>query len=208
MDTVLLASWSSLFSSAASVSATLIGFAAVALSVNLQQILTSPWLLTRAAQALIRLVSALLLSLLMQVPDSQHGFRTATIIVLMLGFKAWAVLIDTRTKRPIEYVSYWSSFMLIVVGQLVSLAFLLTGIPALDQSAGGPDSRHHRHPRRHPADDGGHLGAADRNATLTDTAWNRRSAGRFATLHCSVPTFIRRIAYPHRAVRGTGPSWS
>src|SRR5471030_3375772 len=157
MDTVLLASWSSLFNSAASVSATLIGFAAVALSVNLQQILTSPWLLMRAAQALIRLVSALLLSLLMQMPDKQHGFRTAAIIVLMLGFKAWAVLIDTHTKRPIEYVSYWSSFMLIVVGQLVSLAFLLTGIPALDQSAGGPDSRHHRHPRRHPADDGGHL---------------------------------------------------
>jgi|GEM_PF-6356780 len=128
MDTVLLASWSSLFNSAASVSATLIGFAAVALSVNLQQILASPWLLMRAAQALIRLVSALLLSLLMQMPDKQHGLRTAAIIVLMLAFKAWAVLIDTRTKRPMEYVSYWSSFMLIVVGQLVSLAFLLTGV--------------------------------------------------------------------------------
>jgi len=128
IDTVLLAPWSSLFSSAASVSATLIGFAAVALSVNLQQILTSPWLVLRAAQALIRLVSALLLSLLMQMPDSQHGFRTAAIIVLMLGFKVWATLIDARKKRPTEHISRRSALMLLVSGQLVSLAFLLTGI--------------------------------------------------------------------------------
>lgn len=128
IDTVLLVGWNSLFGSAASVTATLIGFAAVALSVNLKQILAWPWLVTRAAQALIRLVAALLISLLLQLPDTQHGFRTAAIIVLMLGFWAWATVLDTRSKRPVEHVSYRSSVALLVCGQLVSLAFLLTGV--------------------------------------------------------------------------------
>jgi modulator of FtsH protease len=121
-------SWETFFAAQIGASATLAGLIFVGISLNLQKILAAAQLTSRAMQALIALMTILVIATLLLVP--QQPFQFAALEVLLAGIVSWGSLVftDLRTWQKVDpqYRSYFVQN--VVINQLSVLPFIIAGI--------------------------------------------------------------------------------
>jgi hypothetical protein len=128
-----LASWTVFLSVAAGVSATLTGLIFVAISINLNRILEFPNLVDRAAESILQILGALIVSIWALAPGKSN---------LVFGVElalAGAVLWSMQTL--LQYRSFSREFprpiVSIVFSQLATVSFCLAGISLATGTLGG-----------------------------------------------------------------------
>jgi hypothetical protein len=119
--------WESFFVAEAGASAALAGLVFVGVSINLDKVLHWPGLIGRAAEALVVLLTVLIVSSLLLVPDQPRTLIGLELLVV--GLIDWAVVVAIQfsarrtwaPQHPRVFVSR------IVLGQLATLPFALAG---------------------------------------------------------------------------------
>src|SRR5919107_4727474 len=134
--------WHDFFLAQAAATATLTGLVFVAVSINLQKIVSDPrsGLAGRAGEALILLVGVLTVSVLVLVPGQGAGLLGAE--VLVVGLAAWGWIVAIQLPRLREWGSMRAdlrvSFVLrVVLGQVGTLAMVIAGGAVLWVGPGG-----------------------------------------------------------------------
>lgn len=128
-----IASWTGFLSVAAGVAATLTGLIFVAISINLSRILESQSLADRAAEAIMQMFGALVVSIWTLVPGQSN---------LLLGVgMAVAGLVLWMLQTMLQYRSYSRQRMRpifsIAVSQFATLPFCVAGISLATETFGG-----------------------------------------------------------------------
>jgi hypothetical protein len=134
--------WHDFFLAQAAATATLTGLVFVAVSINLQKILSEPGsgLPGRAGEALILLIGVLTASVLLLVPGQGKGTLGAE--VLAVGLATWGSVVAIQLLR----VRGWESmrpdlrqaFVLrVVLAQIATLTLVVAGITVLGVGLGG-----------------------------------------------------------------------
>lgn len=135
-----IAGWAGFLAVAASVAATLTGLIFVAVSINLARILEFPGLPERAAETIVQLLGAMLISLIALVPG-----QSALVLGVELAL-AGAVLWILLTRLQLRSIKQLRSFKdndrhrpisSIVVAQLAAVPFVLAGITLALGTLGG-----------------------------------------------------------------------
>jgi hypothetical protein len=127
--------WSDFFVAEVGASAALSGLVIVAISINLQRILSFPHLPGRAAEMLILLVGALLACSVVLVPDQPTKLLGVEIAGFGLFMTAAPIFIQMRTLMTKDQpVSWWLPRLLLVLCAGVPI---LTGGACLIASTGG-----------------------------------------------------------------------
>jgi modulator of FtsH protease len=128
--------WSDFFVAQAGASAALAGLIFVGVSISLDEIIKFPNLLVRAANSLVLLLGALVMSSLMLAPQSLH---TAGYEILGVGIVAWlsTTLMLTTGVRQTE--PPYRRFMLLSLGlaQVATIPFVIAGVVVLNTGADG-----------------------------------------------------------------------
>jgi len=128
-----IASWAGFLSVAASVAATLTGLIFVAVSINLSRILEVPHIANRAAESILQMFGALLISMCALVPGLSNlvlGVELALIglilwmLVTILQYRAFA----REFPRP---------FISIALAQVATVLFCIAGISIAIGTLGG-----------------------------------------------------------------------
>jgi hypothetical protein len=134
--------WHDFFLAQAAATATLTGLVFVAVSINLQKIVSDPrsGLAGRAAEALILLVGVLLASVLGLVPGQGGGLLGAD--VLVVGLAAWVWIVAIQLPRLREWGTMRAElrgpFVLrVVLGQVATLTLVIAGVAVLWVGRGG-----------------------------------------------------------------------
>jgi hypothetical protein len=128
--------WHDFFLAMAGTAGVLTGLVFVAVSINLQEIVSEPGsgLPGRAAEALILLVSVLTASVLLLVPGQGRG--TVGALVLAVGLATWGCVVVIQVLR----LQYWGTmrpdlrqaFVLrVVLGQIATLPLVVAGVAVL-----------------------------------------------------------------------------
>ena len=134
--------WHDFFLAVAGAAGVLTGLVFVAVSINLQQIVseTGSGLPGRAAEALIILVAVLMVSVLLLVPGQGEGTVGAEVLAVGLATWGWVVAIqrlrlrDWGTMRP----DLRQAFVLrVALGQIATLPLVVAGIAVLAVGLGG-----------------------------------------------------------------------
>lgn len=133
-----LVPWHDFFIAAAGAAAALAGLLVVAISINLQPILSNPGLPGRAGDTLLVLGNALVVSLLCLVPSHDTTWLAVVLIVLGVG-PAVAAALQIRSFLKIPEVrahvtSFWFRFVLTL---LAIVPFAVAGISLLAGGGGG-----------------------------------------------------------------------
>jgi hypothetical protein len=123
--------WQGFFAATAGAAAALAGLLFVGVSINLSKILASPKLPTRAGQALLLLLTVLLVSLLMLVPA--QPIRLVGGEVLLIGLVVWIAIlvIDVRNSRKVEAGYGRVTVLQIALNQLSLVPYILAGFTIL-----------------------------------------------------------------------------
>jgi len=134
--------WHDFFLAQATATATLTGLVFVAVSINLQKIVSDPrsGLAGRAGEALILLVGVLTVSVLVLVPAQGAGVLGAE--VLVVGLAAWVWIVAIQLPRLREWGTMRAdlrvSFVLrLVLGQVATLTLVIAGVAVLLVGPGG-----------------------------------------------------------------------
>jgi hypothetical protein len=134
--------WHDFFLAQATATATLTGLVFVAVSINLQKIVSDPrsGLAGRAGEALILLVGVLTVSVLVLVPA--QGVGVLGVEVLVVGLAAWGWIVAIQLPRLREWGTMRAdlrvSFVLrVVLGQVGTLAMVIAGGAVLWVGPGG-----------------------------------------------------------------------
>ncbi len=120
--------WHDLFVATAGAAAALTGLIFVGVSISLSKILATPTLPTRALLSIILLLTILIYSILLLVPD--QSLRKLGIEILTIGIPAWAVVVvmDITTMRKIDKQyrpqHVWNMF----IDQLALVPYIITGV--------------------------------------------------------------------------------
>jgi hypothetical protein len=124
----LTAEWANFFSAEVGASATLTGLVVVAISINLSRILSFPFLPGRAAEALVTLVGALVLSSLWLVPD--QPLRLLGLEVLAIGVVTLLVplVIQLRSLGAAEGLPAATRLARAAGSAVPSLLFIAAGL--------------------------------------------------------------------------------
>src|SRR5918997_2166310 len=134
--------WHDFFLAQAGAAGVLTGLVFVAVSINLQQILSDPGsgLAGRAAEALILLVAVLTASVLLLVPGQGQGMVGAEVLTVGLAAWGWIVAIQLpllrswQTMRP----DLRGPFVLrVAMGQIATIPAIVAGIAVLAGGLGG-----------------------------------------------------------------------
>jgi hypothetical protein len=134
--------WHDFFLAMAGTAGVLTGLVFVAVSINLQEIVSEPGsgLPGRAAEALILLVGVLTASVLLLVPGQGRGTVGALVLAVGLATWGWVVAIqllrlqDWGTMRP----DLRQPFVLrVVLAQIATLPLVVAGITVLTGGLGG-----------------------------------------------------------------------
>ncbi len=129
--------WGNFFIAEAGASAALAGLIFVAVSINLNRIISFPRLVGRAFQTLILLLTILITASLMLVPDVPDNALGAE--MLTVGLCVWLLLVglDVRNLRATD-AQYRRAYALnIVLSQLATLPYLIAGIAIMTNGLGG-----------------------------------------------------------------------
>ena len=134
--------WHDFFLAQAAATATLTGLVFVAVSINLQTIVSDPssGLAGRAGEALILLVGVLTVSVLVLVPAQGSGILGAE--VLVVGLAAWVWIVAIQLPRLREWGTMRADlrgpFVLrVVLGQVATLTLVIAGVAVLWVGPGG-----------------------------------------------------------------------
>jgi modulator of FtsH protease len=122
---------------AAGASAALAGLVFVAVSINLDRILSFPWLPGRVGETIVLLTAVLVESLLLVAPGQSRVALGAEI--LGIGAAAWVVLavLHVRLRRHGTGTTALQLRTRIVAGQAASLPALVAGASLLLEAGGG-----------------------------------------------------------------------
>lgn len=120
------AGWENFFIAEVGATAALAGLVIVAISINLSRILAFPELPGRAAEAIVVLVGALVLSSLMLIPQPQHCLG---IEILIAAIVIWLVpvVVQTRTYRAARASGHGNIGARILLAQINTLPFVVAG---------------------------------------------------------------------------------
>jgi hypothetical protein len=131
------AAWNSFFSAQVSASAALTGLIFVAVSINLDKIVTGRILVSRSALALVILLGVLLGSICCLVPG-QPAF-TLGCELAPLGAAVWlaGTILQHRASHNNPYVSRWQKLFHTVLTQLSMLPSVVAGASLLLARGGG-----------------------------------------------------------------------
>jgi hypothetical protein len=134
--------WHDFFLAQAAATATLTGLVFVAVSINLQKIVSDPrsGLAGRAGEALILLVGVLTVSVLGLVPGQGPGLLGVEVLVVGLAAWVWIVAIQLQLLREwgTMRADLRGPFVLrVVVGQVATLTLVIAGVAVLWVGPGG-----------------------------------------------------------------------
>ena len=131
------AEWESFFLAEAGASAALAGLLFVALSINLERILKGAGLPGRAAEAIVLLLTVLVVSTLALVPG--QSLRALGAELLGSGLAAWLILVVIHVRAVRGWVAPSRSFLVrrIVLAQVAVLPLLVGGVSLLIGAGGG-----------------------------------------------------------------------
>lgn len=123
--------WQTYFAAVAGAAATLAGLLFVGVSINLSKILASPKLPNRAGQALMLLLTVLIVSALMLVPA--QPVRLVGGEVLIIGLAAWVAIsvIDARGSRKVAAGYRGVTVLQIALNQLALIPYIVAGLTIL-----------------------------------------------------------------------------
>src|ERR1051326_3968867 len=132
-----MSGWESFFFAEASASAALTGLIFVGVSINLTKIIASPGLPGRAFEALILLVTVLITSSLLLVPD--QSTTLVGIEVLGVGVIVWGIITTFQVNiwRQMEAQYHRPFLQVVVTNQLATLLLVVSGVLVLVQGASG-----------------------------------------------------------------------
>jgi hypothetical protein len=116
-----LLSWTTLFGTTSGVAATLCGFIAVALSVNLKSILASSQLVIRAGELLFRQFGSLIVSLLMLLPDGWSTCRSATLLIVTALLWFASTVMEAKSRPSSDVAPTHVTYLRLVWGQIVAV---------------------------------------------------------------------------------------
>jgi hypothetical protein len=130
------AGWDNFFVAEAGASAALLGLLFVAVSINLAKVLQYPQLPSRAAEALIALMTVLLVASACLVPGQPA--TALGIEIIAIGVIAWAAptFMQVREPRQPDAQRYWLVNR-VVLAQLASLPIIGAGVSLLVERGGG-----------------------------------------------------------------------
>ena len=128
--------WSNFFVAQVGAAAALTGLVVVAISVNLSRILSFAQLPGRAAEALITLTGALVLTSLGLVPQSPSRFGAEVLAIGLLAFMG-PLIIQLRSRRFNQDVSPTKRSLRMFVSAAVSLPLIVGGALLLSDSGAG-----------------------------------------------------------------------
>ena len=123
--------WSTFFAAQLGASAGLAGLLFVGISINMTQIIAYPHLANRALQALIMLVTILLVSSLLLVPDQSTEELGVEVLVLGAVVSAMVANISIKSLRVVEAEHRGGTIFEAVFGQSALLFYLASGITLL-----------------------------------------------------------------------------
>jgi hypothetical protein len=134
--------WHDFFLAQAGAAGVLTGLVFVAVSINLQEIVSDPrsGLAGRAAEALILLVAVLLASVLVLVPGQGPGVLGPEVLVVGLAAWGWILAIQLRRLRDWGTMSadLRGPFVLrVVLSQVATLTLVVAGVAVLWVGPGG-----------------------------------------------------------------------
>src|ERR671921_525476 len=134
--------WHDFFLAQATATATLTGLVFVAVSINLQKIVSDPrsGLAGRAGEALILLVAVLTVSVLVLVPGQGAGLLGVE--VLVVGLAAWGWIVAIQLPRLRDWGAMRADlrepFVLrVVLGQVATLPLVIAGVAVIWVGPGG-----------------------------------------------------------------------
>jgi hypothetical protein len=134
--------WHDFFLAQATATATLTGLVFVAVSINLQKIVSDPrsGLAGRAGEALILLVGVLTVSVLVLVPA--QGVGVLGVEVLVVGLAAWGWIVAIQLPRLREWGTMRADLrgpfvVRVVLGQVATLTLVIAGVAVLWVGPGG-----------------------------------------------------------------------
>ena len=123
--------WDTFFAAQLGASAGLTGLLFVGISINMSQIIAFPHLANRALQALIVLVTILLVSSLLLVPGQSPAELGAEILILGIVVSAMVANISIRSLRVVGKEHRWATILEALLGQLALLFYIAAGIVLL-----------------------------------------------------------------------------
>lgn len=128
MSAYTLAGWENFFVATAGAAAALSGLLFVALSINLQRILSIPGLAARAGETFIPLGTSLVVSLVALVPGADP--RHIALHLLLYGVGSWATVtvIEARAVRSRHFIKWQHLILRLAFGQPSTLCVALAGL--------------------------------------------------------------------------------
>jgi hypothetical protein len=121
------ASWANFFVAEVGASAALTGLLVVAISINLTRILAVAQLPGRAAEGLIVLVGAFVLSSVALVPDQPSAVFAAEVLAIGLLMLLVPLFIQLRSWKAAEGVSRTRQYIRLILNVIAGLPFIVAG---------------------------------------------------------------------------------
>jgi len=129
--------WQNFLLAEAGASAALTGLLFVGVSINLKRILSFANLPYRALEALMLLLTVLIVSLLLLVPNQSSPLAGVEVLVIGSGIWAGVAVLDVmiwRSTKPRYRLQY---VVLIIFNQLSTLPYIVVGVAILSLGWGG-----------------------------------------------------------------------
>jgi len=128
-----IASWTGFFSVAAGVAATLTGLIFVAVSINLSRVLEFPPLADRAAESLMQMFGALIVSMCALLPGQSR--LIIGVELALVGLILW--VLQTLLQYRSYSIEHPRPFISIALSQLSAAALFVAGISLATETLGG-----------------------------------------------------------------------
>lgn len=133
------AGWADFFASASASTAALLGLLFVSLSINLERILKTAGLTSRASETMLLLGAALIMSLLALMPDRSTGQLGIPVLVVGALAWGWPMLAQIRGLRSGHHQPVTYEVGRFALRQLATVPVLVAGILLLTGAASGLD---------------------------------------------------------------------
>jgi hypothetical protein len=123
-----IADWANFFVAEVGAAAALTGLIVVAVSINLSRILSFPQLPPRAAESIVMLTGALIISSFGLVPRQPIALFGAEVLAVGLLVLAVALRNQLQLTQPVQGVTQFKIFMRALVNASVALPLVIGGI--------------------------------------------------------------------------------